>query len=54
LQAATLRAIDEARRLDQDLLARHMTDPGGLHAQARRYRELKGQEPTWQVPEPNS
>jgi enoyl-CoA hydratase len=50
LQASTLRAIDEARRLDQDLLARRMTDPGGIRAHARRYRELKGREPAWEVP----
>jgi len=51
LQASTLRAIDEARRLDQDLLARRMTDLGGLRAHARRYRELKDREPSWEVPE---
>jgi enoyl-CoA hydratase/carnithine racemase len=44
LQAATLRAIDDARRLDLDLLARGMTDPGSLRAHARRYRELKGRD----------
>jgi hypothetical protein len=48
-----LRAIDDARRLDQDLLARRMTDLGGLRAHARRYRELKSREPSWEVPEPN-
>ncbi len=42
---------DEARRLDQDLLARRMTDWGGLRAHARRYRELKDREPSWEVPE---
>jgi enoyl-CoA hydratase/carnithine racemase len=30
LQAATLRAIDDARRLDLDLLASRMIDPGSL------------------------
>jgi enoyl-CoA hydratase/carnithine racemase len=49
LQAATLRAIDDARRLDLDLLSRGMTDPGSLRAQARRYRELKGRDPTWEI-----
>jgi len=53
LQAGTLRAIDDARRLDDDLLARRMTDLGGLRAHARRYRELKGREPSWKVPEAN-
>lgn len=53
LQATTLRAIDDARRLDQDLLARGMTDLGSLRAHARRYRELKGREPSWKVPKPN-
>jgi enoyl-CoA hydratase len=53
LQASTLRAIDDARRLDQDLLARRMTDLGGLRAHARRYRELKGREPSWELLEPN-
>ena len=49
LQAATLRAIDDARRLDLDLLASRMTDPGSLRAHARRYRELKGRDPTWEI-----
>jgi enoyl-CoA hydratase len=49
LQAATLRAIDDARRLDLDLLASRMTDPGSLRAHARRYRELKGLDPTWEI-----
>ena len=53
LQAGTLRAIDDARHLDDDLLARRMTDLGGLRAHARRYRELKGREPSWKVPEAN-
>jgi enoyl-CoA hydratase len=44
LQAATMRAIDDARRLDLDLLAHRMTDPGSLRAHARRYRELKGRD----------
>src|SRR5215213_8243320 len=42
LQAGTLRALDDARRLDRDLLSRGMTEPGSLRAHARRYRELKG------------
>lgn len=49
LQAGTLRAIDDARRLDLDLLASRMTDQGSLRAHARRYRELKGREPTWEI-----
>jgi enoyl-CoA hydratase len=49
LQAATLRAIDDARRLDLDLLASRMTDSGSLRAHARRYRELKGRDPTWEI-----
>jgi enoyl-CoA hydratase/carnithine racemase len=49
LQAGTLRAIDDARRLDLDLLASRMTDQGSLRAHARRYRELKGRDPTWQI-----
>jgi len=53
LQASTLRAIDDARRLDLDLLARRMTDLGGIRAHARRYRELKGREPSWEVSERN-
>jgi hypothetical protein len=24
-------------------------DPGGLRAHARRYRELKGRDPTWEI-----
>lgn len=49
LQATTIRAIDDARRLDLDLRARGMTDPGSLRAHARRYRELKGRDPAWQT-----
>ena len=49
LQAATLRAIDDARRLDLDLLSRGMTDPGSLRAQARRYRELKAETRPWEI-----
>ena len=49
LHAATLRAIDNARRLDLDLLASRMTDPGSLRAHARRYRQLKGRDPTWEI-----
>ena len=47
LQAATLRAMDSARRLDLDRLAAGMTDMGSLRAHARRYRELKGRDPSW-------
>ena len=49
LQTVALRAIDDARRLDLDLLASRMTDPGSLRAHARRYRELKGRDPTWEI-----
>ena len=49
LQATTMRAIDDARRLDVDLLSKRMTDPGSLRAHARRYRELKGRDPDWIV-----
>jgi enoyl-CoA hydratase len=49
LQAGTLLAIDDARRLDLDLLASRMTDQGSLRAHARRYRELKGRDPTWEI-----
>jgi enoyl-CoA hydratase len=52
-QATTLWAIDDARRLDLDLLASRMTDPGSLRAHARRYRDVKGREPSWKVPELN-
>lgn len=44
LQATTLRAIDDARRLDLDLLAKGMTHLGSLKAHARRFRELKGRD----------
>ena len=47
LQATTMAAIDQAARLDRDLLSRGMSDPGSLRAHARRYRELKGREITW-------
>jgi enoyl-CoA hydratase len=49
LHAGTMRAIDDARRLDLDLLASRMTDQGSLRAHARRYRELKGRDPTWEI-----
>jgi enoyl-CoA hydratase len=49
LQAATLRAMESARRLDLDLLAAGMTDMGSLRAHARRYRELKSRDPSWRV-----
>ena len=44
LQATTMAAIDQAARLDRDLLSRGMSDPASLRANARRYRELKGKE----------
>lgn len=50
LQATTMAAIDAAARLDQDWLARGMSDLGSLRAHARRYRELKGKEITWPMP----
>jgi enoyl-CoA hydratase len=52
LQATTMAAIDAAARLDRDWLSRGMSDPASLRAHARRYRELKGREPSWQVEEP--
>lgn len=54
LQATTLRAIDDARRLDLERLAAVMTDTGSLRAHARRYRELKGRAPSWSVPPPKT
>ena len=50
LQATTLAAIDAAARLDRDWLSRAMSDPASLRAHARRYRELRGREPAWEVP----
>ncbi len=44
LQATTMAAIDSAALLDRDWLSRGMSDPGGLRAHARRYRELKGRD----------
>jgi enoyl-CoA hydratase len=52
LQATTITAIDEARRLDRDWLSRGMSDPASLRAHARRYRELKGRDVTWTLPQP--
>jgi len=49
LQATTLAAIDAAARLDRAWLARGMSDPASLRAHARRYRELKGREITWEL-----
>ena len=49
LQAETLRAIEDAQRLDLDLLASRLTDPGNLRAQANGYRKLKGREPGWVI-----
>ena len=51
LQATTMAAIDSATRLDLDWLSRGMSDPKSLRANARRYRELKGKEITWRLPE---
>jgi enoyl-CoA hydratase len=51
LQATTMAAIDAAARLDRDWLSRIMSDPGSLRAHARRYRELKGREITWALPD---
>ena len=51
LQATTMAAIDSAARLDLDWLSRGMSDPKSLRANARRYRELKGKEITWRLPE---
>ncbi|MGH7987095.1 MAG: hypothetical protein ACREQX_12520 [Candidatus Binataceae bacterium] len=51
LQATTMAAIDAAARLDRDWLSRGMSDPAGLRAHARRYRELKGREITWALPD---
>ncbi len=50
LQATTMAAIDAAARLDRDWLSRGMSDPSSLRANARRYRQLKGKDVTWQVP----
>lgn len=44
LQATTMAAIDSAARLDRDWLARGMSDPLSLRANARRYRQLKGRD----------
>ena len=49
LQAETLRAIEDAQRLDLDLLASRLTDPGNLRAQANGYRKLKDREPGWVI-----
>ena len=51
LQATTIAAIDAAARLDRDWLSRGMSDPASLRAHARRYRELKGREITWALPD---
>jgi enoyl-CoA hydratase len=50
LQATTIAAIDAAARLDLDWLARAMSDPKSLRANARRYRELKGRDISWALP----
>lgn len=49
LQTETLRAFEDAQRLDLDLLASRLTDPGNLRAQANGYRKLKGREPSWTI-----
>ena len=46
LQAATMTAIEAAAQLDRSALARGMTDPTSVRAHTRRYRELKGREPS--------
>lgn len=51
LQAQTLAAIEAAEHLDAAGLAEAMSSPGSLRAHAQRYRELKGKEPHWTVPE---
>jgi enoyl-CoA hydratase len=51
LQATTMAAIDAAARLDLDWLSRWMSDPKSLRANARRYRELKGRDITWALPD---
>jgi len=51
LQATTMAAIDSAARLDLDFLSRGMSHPQSLQANARRYRELKGRDITWPLPE---
>ena len=43
-------AIDAAARLDRDWLSRRMSDPASLRAHARRYRELKVRDITWELP----
>jgi enoyl-CoA hydratase len=50
LQATTMAAIDDAVRLDRDWLSCSMSDPASLRAHARRYRELKGRDITWELP----
>jgi enoyl-CoA hydratase len=51
LQATTMAAIDSAARLDLDFLSRGMSHPQGLQANARCYRELKGRDINWTLPE---
>ncbi|MBV8279484.1 MAG: enoyl-CoA hydratase/isomerase family protein [Verrucomicrobia bacterium] len=51
LQATTMAAIDSAARLDLDFLSRGMSHPQSLQANARRYRELKGRDINWTLPE---
>ena len=49
LQARTWHAIaTHADKLDRDLSA-VMSDLGGLCANARRYREIKGRDPSWEI-----
>lgn len=51
MQATTLSAIDAAARLDRDYLSRGMSAPESLRANARRYRELKGKDVSWPMPD---
>ena len=53
LQATTMAAIDVAARLDRELLSRGMSHQSSLQANARRYRELKGRDITWELPKPD-
>jgi len=50
MQATTMAAVDAAARLDRDWLSRGMSAPLSLRANARRYRQLKGKDVSWQVP----
>ena len=50
LQATTMAAIDDAARLDKDLLSRGMSDLESIRAHTRRYKELKGKDVSWPLP----